>query len=198
MSPLPFLHDAVRHAINEETAHMRVQFIAVCLLSAGGALFQAAANAEVTRCGDANGKTLYTDSACPAGMHAVRVTPVAQTCASEECERRREREIEGAHDRARAEKDQLAAYTTERYRRETEDRRLDEARYEAELRSMQTVPASSDEVVYPVYPIAGYPSRCGKHCFTPPRPRRVGRPMRHSAHRAAPEPRRAPHFVRDR
>lgn len=176
---------------------MRLLLIFLSLLVSAGALSHAAANAEVLRCGDASGKTLYTDSACPAGMHAVGVPALPQSCSSEECQRRREREFEAAHERVRAEKEQLAAYATERHRQEIEDRWIDLARYEAQLRSMQTIPASSDEVFYPAYPIAAFPSRCGKRCLAP-RHHRVSQPVHHPAHRAAPEPRRASRVVRDR
>jgi len=176
---------------------MRPRLIALSLLVSAGALSHAAANAEVLRCGDGSRKTLYTDSACPAGMHAIGVPALPQSCSSEECQHRRDREFEAAHERARAEKEQLAAYTIERHRQEIEDRWIDVARYEAQLRSMQSVPVSSDEVFYPTYPLAGYPSRCGKRCLTP-RHHRVGQPTHHPAHRAAPEPRRASRVMRDR
>jgi Domain of unknown function (DUF4124) len=157
--------------VNEETATMRARFIALSSLAVAGLSFSCAANADVVRCSDANGKTLYTDTACPAGAHAVGAIPVPQPCASDDCERRRERALMDARERVRAEKEQLAAYTADRHQREIEERRLDEARYEAELRSVQPAPVTADEVAYPVYPIAGFPSWCGKRCLKNHHPR---------------------------
>ncbi len=144
---------------------MRVRLIALFLLAAASLLSQAPANADIIRCNDANGNTLYTDSACPAGMRVVGSTSLPQSCTTEDCERRRERDLKEAHERIRAEKEQLAAYTAERHKREIEDRWLDEARYEAELRSGEARQASADEGLYPAYPLVGIPWRCGTHCF---------------------------------
>ena len=146
---------------------MRMRLFALSLLVAAGFVSHTAANAEVLRCSDAAGRTLYTDSACPAGMHAAGATSLPQACTTEDCDRRREREIAEARDRLRAEKAELATYAAVRHQREMEDRRLDEARYEAELRSAAVVPVASEDAVYPVYPIVGFPSRCGKHCLAP-------------------------------
>ncbi len=144
---------------------MRARLTAICLLAAAGLLSHTHANADVNRCKDKNGNTLYTDSACPAGMRAISVTSFPQSCSTEDCERRRERDLEEAYERVRAEKAQLAAYTEARRTREIEDRRLEEARYEAGLRSAQAVRATPDEVVYPAYPIFGIASKCGMRCF---------------------------------
>jgi hypothetical protein len=165
---------------------MRTRLISFFLLAAAGLLSHSTANADILRCSDAKGSTLYTDSACPAGMRAVRATPLPQSCSTEDCERLRERDIEQARERLRAEKEQLAAYTAERHKRELEDRWLDEARYEAQLRSAAAVQASYDEAVYPVYPLVGIPARCGRHCLTNPH-RRVGQ---RAVHAAGNEPRR--------
>lgn len=146
---------------------MRTRLMALCLLAAASLATQAAANAAVVRCNDADGNTLYTDSACPAGMKLAAVPAVAQSCATEECERRRERDLADARERLRADKEQLIAATEQRHRREIEDRWIDEARYEAELRSAQNAQPVNDEVFYPGYPVAGFPFRCGKHCLTP-------------------------------
>lgn len=147
---------------------MRERLFAIFLLAAAGLLSHATANAEVMRCSDASGNTLYTDSTCPAGMHATRVTTLPQSCTTQDCDRRREREINEAHERLRAEKQELAVYTTQRHKREIEDSRLDEARYEAELRSAQAMQSPPDETVYPAYPITGVPLRCGTHCLSLP------------------------------
>lgn len=145
---------------------MREQLIAISLLAAAGLLSHGAANAAVMRCSDARGNTLYTDSACPAGMRAVDVTSLPQSCTTEECDRRRAREIDAARERLRAQKEELAAYAAERHRREIEYRSLDEARYAAELSSIETTQAPANEVVYPGYPIVGFPVQCGMHCLS--------------------------------
>jgi hypothetical protein len=158
----------------EENANMRARLIALFLLAAAG-LSHATANADILRCNDANGNTLYTDSTCPAGMRTGSVTSIPQSCTTEDCERRRENDLKETYERVRAEKEQLAAYTAERHKRETEDRRLDAVRHEAELHSMEVVAqASPYEAVYPAYPIVGIPARCGKHCFSIPQHRRIG------------------------
>ena len=157
---------------------MRARLIAFFLLAAAGSLSYSTANADIIRCSGANGNTLYTDSSCPAGMHAVGVTSLPQACATDDCEYRREREAAEARERVRAEKEQLAAVTAERHKREIEDRWLDEARYEAELRSAEAAQAATAEAAYPAYPVIGIPVRCGKHCLPNPH-RHVGNDNRH-------------------
>lgn len=152
---------------------MRVRLIALFLLAAASLLSQATANADIIRCNDANGNTLYTDSACPAGLRVVGSTSFPQSCTTEDCERRHERDLKEAHERVRAEKEQLAAYTAERHKREIEDRWLDEARYEADLRRGEARQVSSDEVLYSAYPLVGIPWRCGTHCFPFPQHRHL-------------------------
>lgn len=141
---------------------MRARLISFFLLAAAGLLSHSTADAGIIRCHDANGSTLYTDSACPAGMRTIGAAPLPQICSTGDCERRRERDIEEAHERLRAEKEQLAAYTADRHKREFEDRWLDEARYEAELRSAQ---ASTAETIYPAYPLIVVAARCRSHCL---------------------------------
>ena len=152
---------------------MRVRLITLFLLATTCLLSQVIANADIIRCSDANGKALYTDSACPAGTRVVRSMSFPQSCATEDCERRRERDLKDAHERVRTEKEQLAAYTAERHKREIEDGWRDEARYEAELRSVEPRHAPSDEGFYPAYWFVGTPWRCGAHCFASPRHRNV-------------------------
>ena len=152
---------------------MRVRLIALSLLAAASLLSQATANAEIIRCNDASGNTLYTDSGCPPGNRVVGSPSIMQSCASGDCERRRERDLMNAHERIRAEKEQLAAYTAERHKREIEDRWLDEARYEAQLRSVEAMQAPSDEGFYPAYSFVGTPWRCGARCLPLSRHRHV-------------------------
>ena len=147
---------------------MCVRFIALLLLTTASLLSQAQANADIIRCGDANGNTLFTDTGCPTGMRNVGATSFAQSCSTEDCARRRERDLKEAQERVRAEKEELAAYTAERHKQEIEERWLDEARHEAELRDGKAKQAASnDEGIYPAYPLIGFRS-CGLHCLAFP------------------------------
>ncbi|HEX4984761.1 MAG TPA: DUF4124 domain-containing protein [Burkholderiales bacterium] len=146
---------------------IRTRLACSVLLAASALLSPAAADAGVLRCTDGAGKTLYTDSACPAGMHAVGTSIAAAACATPECERRRELDLEQANARLRADKEELAAMTAARQQREMEERRLDEQRYEAQLRSAAMLPEpANDAVYYPAYPGVVYPALCrGPLCF---------------------------------
>ena len=152
---------------------MRVRLFALFLLPAAGLLSHATANADIVRCNDANGNTLYTDSACPAGTRVVGSPSFLQNCTTEDCERRRERDLKDAHERVRTEKEQLATYTAERHKREVEDGWRDEARYEAELHRVEARQAPSDEGLYPAYWFVGTPWKCGAHCGAFPRHRHI-------------------------
>lgn len=144
---------------------MRKVIFTTILFAAAG--FCSLAHADILRCRDAGGKTLFTDTKCPDGTQVVATTPTPQACTTGECDRRRERDLQEARQRARAEKEELAAMTAERHRKEIADRQLDEARYEAEMR-MQAYAGSQEPTVYPVYyPAVGYLARCGRHCLTP-------------------------------
>jgi hypothetical protein len=139
----------------------------MCLRLIGFALLTSAsllthANNGIVRCIDEDGNALYTDSTCPAGMRAGGSLEMSQSCTSEECERRRELDLQEARERARAEKEQLDLYRTERHKREIEDRWLDEARYEAELRSKESLAGNSGEVLDTVV----MQSSCGARCRT--------------------------------
>jgi hypothetical protein len=139
----------------EENADVRERLVATFLLAVAGLLSNAAANAAVIRCSDASGNTLYTDSACPAGMRAVGAAAIKPSCTTQECEQRRERELMEAFERVRAEKELLAAYVAERSKRDLEYRWLEEARYEAQMRDTEVPNASAYEPIYPGYPIVG-------------------------------------------
>jgi hypothetical protein len=147
---------------------MRERLFATFLLAGACLLASFSAIAGVTRCTDTNGTTLYTDSTCPAGMRTSYIASFPPACSSEDCERRRERDLEEANVRVRAEKEQLAAYTAERRKRELEDRWMDDARYQRDLREAAG-PPSSEEPVYADYSIAGIPLRCGMRCRKFPR-----------------------------
>ncbi|HVY05291.1 MAG TPA: DUF4124 domain-containing protein [Burkholderiales bacterium] len=153
-----------------ENAIMRLTLSAALLLALTA--FGSIAHADILRCKDTNGKTLFTDSKCPDGMQVVAATPTPQACTTQECDKRRERDLMEAKARARADREELAAMVAARNRREIEDRRIDEARYEAELNAAAMAPPGIDEAaypIYPVYPIVGYPARCGTHCLNGPR-----------------------------
>ena len=147
---------------------MRERLIATFLLASAGLLANFSADAGVLRCTDSNGKTLYTDSVCPGGMRTSYLASLPQICATEDCERRRERELAEANVRVTADKEQLAAYTAERRKRELEDRWMDEARYQSELREAAGSRVSWDEPIYADYSTVGIPWRCGVQCKTFP------------------------------
>jgi hypothetical protein len=139
-----------------------MRLVALLLLATISVLSEAKANGDIVRCGDANGNTLFTDTGCPTGMRVVGTTSLAQSCNTEDCQRRRERDLREARERVWAEKEELAAQTAARYEQEIEDRRLDEARYEAELRDGKAGQvASGAEAPYPVYPVIVFP-KCGR------------------------------------
>ena len=141
------------------------RLIALLLLATAGPMSQAQANADIVRCNDSNGNTLFTDTGCPPGMRVVGAKSFAQSCSTEDCERRRERDLKEAQERLRAQKEELAAYTAERHKQEIEDRWLDEARYEAKLRDGKARQvASNDEGLYPIYPLTGF-RQCRLHCL---------------------------------
>jgi hypothetical protein len=154
---------------------MRPGLIVILSIFAG-VLCPAVAHAEVMRCINVAGKTLYTDAACPAGMQVASLLSLPESCATGRCEHRREREFNDANDRLRAEKKRLAEYAAERQQREQEYHWLAEARLEAELRQAQVAQARADEIVYAAHPLVGFPGRCGKYCGAPirPRPHAVG------------------------
>ena len=144
----------------------------IVILSACAGLFcHTVVHAEVLRCMDVAGKTLYTDAACPAGMQAASHLSLPESCATGDCEHRREREFNEANDRLRAEKKRLAEYAAERQQRELEYQWLAEARLEAELSQAQIAQARADEIVYAAYPLVGFAGRCGKRCAASNRPR---------------------------
>lgn len=138
--------------------------IAAVVFCMSGLLLSASAHADIFRCSNAEGKTLYTSFPCPAGTRTISAMPTSQACGTDECNQRRERELADARERARMEREELSALTSERHRREIEDQRLDEMRYEAELRN-QVASQAAEEAPYPVYAVGGYASRCGRRCL---------------------------------
>ncbi|MEO8004290.1 MAG: DUF4124 domain-containing protein [Betaproteobacteria bacterium] len=144
---------------------MRMQNFVTVLLALSGLLVAGTAQADIFRCSDADGKTLYTNFPCPGGTRTINTLPSPQACTSAECDQRRERELVEARERARAEKDELAALAKAHRQREMDEQRLDEARYEAASGDAESVQGVAEGVGYPVYAIGGYPARCGTHCF---------------------------------
>lgn len=151
---------------------MRMQNFFGLLLVASGLLSAGTAYADIFRCSDADGKTLYTNFPCPGGTRTINTLPSPSACASVECDQRRERELSEARDRAHAEKDELAALGRERHRRELDEQRRDEVRYEAGSGDAQAAQGIADAPVYPVYAIGGYPAQCRTHCLNPVGPGR--------------------------
>jgi Domain of unknown function (DUF4124) len=143
---------------------MNKQNIVTLMLVLTGLLAAGTAHADIFRCSDADGKTLYTNFPCPGGTRTINTLPSPQACTTVECDQRRERELTEARDRARAEKEELAALARAHRQREIDEQRWDEARYEGASGDVQAAPGVADEVVYPVYAIGGYPVRCRSHC----------------------------------
>ena len=152
---------------------MRIRKIVTFLLVFSSLLIAGTVHADIFRCNDADGKTLYTNFPCPGGTRTINTLPAQQACTTAECDQRRERELTEARDRARAEKEELAALAREHRRRDIDEQRWDEARYAAASGDAQTGQGVADEAGYPVYAIGGYPARCRTHCLNTVGHRRV-------------------------
>ena len=144
---------------------MNRQNIVTLMLAFSGLLAAGAADADIFRCSDADGKTLYTNFPCPGGTRTINTLPAPQACTTAECDQRRERELTEARDRARAEKEELSALIREHRRREIDEQRFDEARYEGASGDAQTGRGIAEETGYPVFAIGGYPVGCRTHCL---------------------------------
>jgi hypothetical protein len=144
---------------------MNKQKFVTLVLALSGLLTAGTVHADIFRCSDAAGKTLYTNFPCPGGTRTINTLPSPQACTSSECDERRERELTEGRDRARAEKEELAALGREHRRREIDEQRWDEARYEAASGDAQAAQGVADEVVYPGYAIGAYPVRCRTNCL---------------------------------
>ena len=124
---------------------MSLRHSAAYLLVAGLSLVHGVAHADIFRCVDQDGKTLFSDSPCPQGMRTTDVTSDPPVCAKEECAQREGLRREDA-ERQRELEDRFAA-----------SRRIESLEREIEnLRSAQSTPAQSapiEEVVeQPIYP----------------------------------------------
>jgi hypothetical protein len=103
--------------------------IAAALLLAGGAHAQ-----QIFRCTDRQGRVTYSDSACPPGSARARdITSAVQVCADEQCESRRQQEVESAQQRLREDKVALAEMTAQR--------RKTEAEYQEHMARLQEIKA---------------------------------------------------------
>ena len=114
--------------------------LAALLVAACALLASSGAYADIFRCVDRTGKSVYTDRPCPGGSRAEDVITAAKVCGSADCLERREQKQERARqERARFEREQIDALIAEqehRRRVEEEARRL-----EAELHAR--VPAAA-------------------------------------------------------
>jgi hypothetical protein len=90
--------------------------LAASLLLAGSAHAQL-----VFKCTDRQGRITYSDSPCPTNSAKARdITSAVQVCADEECDSRRQREVELARQRLHEDKLALAEMTAQRRKAEAE------------------------------------------------------------------------------
>jgi len=155
------VHVGIESAVSTPT-------LGTLLVAASALLASSGADAEVFRCVDRAGKSVYTDRPCPSGSRAEDVVTAAKVCGSVDCLERRERKQERARqERARLEREQIDALVAEQERRrraEEEARRL-----EAELRARVAAAAPVQPVVEPDYLVYVSGLLCtGPRCF--PRP----------------------------
>jgi len=141
------------------------------------------AQADIYRCVDADGTTLYSDMPCARNAKAkANITEEVGACTTPQCEEQRRQQAEEARQRVRAEKDELndavakrrqAGVDYERERILIEEQRSRKA-LEDRLAAMADQAAQGtstpyyDYPGYPVYPIVGRP--CGRHCKPFPQP----------------------------
>jgi hypothetical protein len=135
------------------------------------------AHADIYRCVDGDGNTLYSDTPCSRNAKSTsNITEGVGACTTAQCEEQRRQQADEARQRVRAEKEELNALVNKR--RETdadyqrERARLDELRYRQALEDRLATMADqaaqgmnnpySDYPGYPVYPIVTRP--CGRHC----------------------------------
>jgi hypothetical protein len=129
-----------------------------------------AVRADIFRCQAPDGKTLYSDIACPHAARSSNITSAVGACTTSECIAQREQAAGYARERLRSEQEVLANLTEKRLRSEldaaTERARLDGLVWRQSLAARV---AGGDEtagypVYYPFYPLyrAGRP--CGSRC----------------------------------
>src|ERR1700674_1731396 len=165
---------------------MRVPFLRIATLTAL-ATVPLAVHADVYRCIQPDGKTLYSDSPCPReAVQKSNISAAIGLCSTAECESRRQQTVEDARQRLRAEKEELAELTAKRRlaELEAERARLDELRYRQSVETR--LAAAADDAAnaaayspyYPVFPISGGVRPCGSRCLKPQhRPRQPTLPL---------------------
>ena len=138
------MHVGIESAVSTPT-------LGTLLVAASALLASSGADAEVFRCVDRAGKSVYTDRPCPSGSRAEDVITAAKVCGSADCQQRRERKQERAQQ--------------ERRRRAEEEAR----RLEAELRARVAAAAPVQAEIEPGYLVYVSGLLCtGPRCF--PRP----------------------------
>jgi Domain of unknown function (DUF4124) len=140
------------------------------------------AQADIYRCVEAAGNTLYGDAPCPHGaMRSSNITAAVGACSTVECIAQREQAAGDARERLRADQEQLAVLADKRRRDEIdaarERARLDELLWrqslEARLAGVTNDAAygAPYPIYYPIYPVYPVVKPCGWRC-----PRLHGRP----------------------
>jgi hypothetical protein len=154
---------------------MRIPFLRMAMLTAL-ATVPLAVHADVYRCIQPDGKTLYSDSPCPReAVQKSNISAAIGLCSTAECESRRQQAVEDARQRLRAEKEELAELTAKRHlaELETERARLDELRYRqaVETRLAAAADDAANAAAYPpyysVFPMSAGVRPCGSRCLKP-------------------------------
>ena len=132
-----------------------------------------AVRADIFRCQAANGKTLYSDAACPHGaVRSANITNAVGACGTTECVAQREQAAGYARARLRSEQEVLANLTEMRLRAEL-DAATERARLEgliarqslaARLAADETAGGTGYAVYYPYYPVYPTARPCGSRC----------------------------------
>jgi hypothetical protein len=147
------------------------RLLTALLFAACGLLAYSAAHADIFRCVDRTGRSLFTDRPCPPGSRTVDVTTAAKICGSDDCLQRAERATAQAQERRRLELEQLAALSAEQERRMRAEQEVQ--RLAAELSARDAaVPdpvAAAEPYIAPGYVIYLPPGTCvGSGCYRPP------------------------------
>ena len=155
---------------------MRLALAALALLSP-------AAQADIYRCVDAQGKTLYSDSPCARDSKSTsNITENVGVCASAQCEEVRRQQLEDARQRARSDKEELADMMNRRRQADADYERARQAELSYRRAIEERLAAMADQAAqsannpyyydygwYPVYPVVGRP--CGRTCNARPLPK---------------------------
>jgi len=132
-----------------------------------------AVRADIFRCQASDGKTLYSDAACPHGaVRSANITNSVGACSTTECIAQREQAAGYARARLRSEQEVLANLTETRLRAEL-DAATERARLEgliarqsltARLATDETASGTGYPVYYPYYPVYPTVRPCGSRC----------------------------------